>query len=76
LADIAKAQAGREAASLQGVMALASHLGFREMAGLDGTKYREDLRSSPIHTPEQFRDVAKRYLNPGNWIIVKVGPSS
>ena len=76
LADIAKAQAGREAASLQGVLALASHLGFREMAGLDGTKYREDLQSSPIRTPEQFRDVAKRYLKPGNWIVVKVGPSS
>ncbi|MEE9291520.1 MAG: pitrilysin family protein [Acidobacteriota bacterium] len=76
LADIARAQAGREAASLQGVMALASHLGFREMAGLDGTKYREDLGSSPIGTPEQLRDAAKRYLKPGNWIIIKVGPSS
>ncbi len=76
LADIAKAQAGREATSLQGVMAMASHLGFREMAGLDGTKYREDLQSSPIRTPEQFRDAAKRYLNPENWIIIKVGPSS
>lgn len=75
-ADITKVQMGRQAASLQGVLALSSHLGFREMAGLDIMKYREDLQSSPDRTPEQLRDVAKRYLNPGNWIIVKVGPSS
>ena len=76
LADIAKVQMGRQAASLQGVLALSSHLGFREMAGLDVMKYREDLQLSPIRTPEQFREAAKRYLNPGNWIIVKVSPSS
>ncbi|MCZ6695198.1 MAG: hypothetical protein O7A63_01540, partial [Acidobacteria bacterium] len=75
-ADITKVQMGRQAASLQGVLALSSHLGFREMAGLDIMKYREELHSSPDRTPEQLRDVAKRYLNPGNWIIVKVGPSS
>ncbi len=72
LADFARVQSGRETASLQGILSLASHIGFREVTGLDGLKFRDDLQIEPV-PPAKVREVAGRYLDPGQWIVIKVG---
>jgi zinc protease len=74
--DFMQIQVGRQTLGLQGVMALASHLSYREAVGLDALKFRRELDPSLAAPPAKIKEVAERYLRPESWIVVKVGPSS
>ena len=76
LLDFMRVQAGREAAGLQGVLSMASHLAYREAVGLDATTYMDDLVARTAPPPEEIRKVAGKYLKPDNWVVVSVGPPS
>jgi zinc protease len=76
VADVARFQAGRSAAATQGVLALASAIGYRQAAGLDPLSYRDDLIAGPHRDPQKLQQAAARYLGPEHWIVVRVGPSS
>jgi zinc protease len=71
--DFARVEAGREAAGLQGVLATASVLAYRQAAGLPSP---ETLPASRKLAPERLKDIASRYLDPGSWIVIKVGQAS
>ncbi len=73
---IARVQAGRDAQALQGALAVASALGYREAAGLSTASYRKALVPAARLSPAQLKEVAGRYLKPESWIMVKVGPPS
>jgi zinc protease len=70
LEDMARVQAGREAASTEGVLALASYLSYREAAG-PGAEGGAGDRS-----PARLREIAARYLKPESWVVIRVGPAS
>jgi zinc protease len=74
--DLVRIQAGREAASAQGVLARASLLGYREAAGLGAASYRRAMTPSAGPPPARLKEVAARYLRPEAWIVVKAGPPS
>ncbi|MFQ5877699.1 MAG: hypothetical protein ACE5JH_08450 [Acidobacteriota bacterium] len=76
LGDFVRVQAGRDAAAIQGTLALASHLSYREASGLGASSYLEDLTDLTPPKPSRIRELSARYLNPENWIVVKVGPAS
>jgi hypothetical protein len=73
--DFARVETGREAAGLQGVLALASALSYREVNGLGALGLQKGLWSRPGNTPGHLKDLAARYLKPESWIVVKAGPS-
>jgi len=75
LDDFMRVEAGREAAGLQGVLPTASVLAYRAAAGLDGPLTQKNP-APPKPSPERLKDLATRYLAPGSWIVVKVGPPS
>jgi zinc protease len=74
--DFMRVQIGRHTLSLQGVMALASHLGYREAVGLDALKFREEFEPTHAARPAKIKEIAERYLRPESWIVIKVGPSA
>jgi predicted Zn-dependent peptidase len=76
LDDFARVETGREAAGLQGVLALASGLSYREVNGLGVPSVQKGLSSRVVRTPEQVKELAARYLKPESWIVIKVGPAS
>ncbi len=74
LADLARVQTGRDAQALQGTLAVAAALAYREAAGLGALGYRSALTQPATATPSSLREAAERYLNPESWIVVKVAP--
>ncbi len=74
--DFARVEAGREAAGLQGVLALASALSYREVNGLGALSVQKGLWSRAGCAPEHVKELAARYLKPESWIVIKVGPAS
>ncbi|HKB06808.1 MAG TPA: insulinase family protein, partial [Candidatus Polarisedimenticolia bacterium] len=70
LDDFARVEAGREAAALQGVLPSASALAYGAAAGLP----RDSHRSGG--SPQRLKDLANRFLGPGSWIVITVGPPS
>ena len=74
--DFARVEAGRAAAGLQGVLALASALSYREVNGLDAFTVQKGLWSRAGRAPEHLKELASRYLKPESWIVIKVGPLS
>jgi zinc protease len=74
--DALRIQAGRAAATAQGVLARASLLSYREAVGLQASSYRREMLPGPAPAPARLREVAARYLRPEAWIVVKAGPPS
>ena len=74
--DFARVEAGREAAGLQGVLATASSLSYRETNGLGGLSIRKDPGSHAGLAPGRLKELAVLYLKPESWIVIKAGPSS
>lgn len=75
--DFARLEAGREAAEMQGVLALASTLGYRAAAGLGPVALPgKDATPAPGPSPVRLQEMAARFLRPEVWIVVKVGPPS
>lgn len=75
--DFARLEAGREAAEMQGVLALASTLGYRAAAGLGPVAVPgKDPTPGPAPSPARLQEMAARFLRPEGWIVVKVGPPS
>jgi zinc protease len=73
--DLGRMLSGRDAAAAQGPQALASNLAYREAAGLDAMRYRDDFNPR-TPTAARIKEMAERYLKPESWISVIVGPSS
>jgi zinc protease len=73
--DVLRVQAGRDAAASQGVLAVASALGYRETSGLSAAS-RSAADPPPAGPAERLKAAAARYLRPEAWIVVKVGPPS
>ncbi len=73
--DLGRMLSGRDAAAAQGTQALASNLAYREAAGLDAMRYRDDF-NLPTPTAARIKEMAERYLKPESWISVIVGPPS
>ncbi len=76
LTDVGRVQAGRDAAGLQGVLALAGVLSYREASGLGALTYRKDIDEPPKPVAARIKDLAARLLKPEAWIVIKVGPGS
>jgi zinc protease len=74
LADLARVQTGRDAQALQGTLAVAAALAYREAAGLGALGYRSALTQPMASTPGSLREAAERYLKPESWIVVKIAP--
>ncbi len=74
--DFARVETGREATGLQGVLATASALAYREATGLGALSLQKELTSPAARTPERLKNLAARYLRPESWIVIKVGPPS
>ncbi len=75
--DFARLEAGREASEMQGVLALASTLGYRAAAGLGPVAVPgKDPTPGPRASPVRLQEMAARFLRPEGWIVVKVGPPS
>lgn len=70
LDDFARVEAGREASALQGVLPAASALAYGAAAGLPPGSHR------PGGSPQRLKDLATRFLGPGSWIVITVGPPS
>jgi len=73
--DLGRMLSGRDAAAAQGPQALASGLAYREAAGLDAMRYRDDF-TPRTPTAARIKELAERYLKPESWISVIVGPPS
>ena len=76
LEDFGRFQAGKAAADTQGVLALASVLGYREAAGLGAATYRQAITPPVGWPPARLKDLAGRYLKPESSIVVKASPPS
>lgn len=74
--DFARVEAARETSDLQGVAALASNLGYREVTGLAARARGTPSTPPPAPSPARLKEMAARLLRPGSWIVVKVGPTS
>ncbi len=74
--DFARVDAARQAASLQGVLAMASTLGYRESTGLGALSIGRTLAPPAAPSPARLKEIAARYLRPEAWVVVKVGPPS
>lgn len=72
--DFARVEAGREASGMQGVLALASALAYRETASVASSG--KDPGPAAGSSPDRLKEVAARFLRPESWIVVKVGPPS
>jgi zinc protease len=70
LDDFARVEAGREASALQGVLPAASALAYGAAAGLPPGPHRSG------GSPQRLKDLANRFLGPGSWIVITVGPPS
>jgi zinc protease len=75
LEEMGRFQAGRETAAAQGVLALSSLLGYREVCGLGAAGYRQGLVPPSGWSPGRLKELAARYLRPEAWIVVQVGPA-
>ena len=76
LQDLGRMQAARGATSVQGVVALASTLAYREASGLGALSYRKEFEPPSRITAARLKELAARYLRPDAWILVKIGPAS
>jgi zinc protease len=74
--DTGRVQAGMQAVDAQGVLALASSLGYREACGLGAASLRPSLVPAPGLAPARVRELAARYLKPESWIVIKAGSPS
>ncbi len=74
--DMERVQAGMQAADAQGVLALASSLGYREACGLGAPSLRQSLLPARELVPPRVKELAARYLRPESWIVIKAGPPS
>lgn len=74
--DFARVEAARETSELQGVAALASSLGYREVAGLATRARGKPSAPASAPSPARLKDMASRFLRPESWIVVKVGPQA
>ncbi|OLC55504.1 MAG: hypothetical protein AUH92_02090 [Acidobacteria bacterium 13_1_40CM_4_69_4] len=74
--DLARVEAARQASALQGVLATASTLGYRESTGLGAASARKAFAPASAPSPARLKEIATRYLRPETWIVVKVGPPS
>ncbi len=74
--DFARVDAARQASSLQGVLAMASTLGYRESTGLGALSIGRTLAPPAAPSPARLKEIAARYLRPEAWVVVKVGPPS
>jgi len=72
--DFVRVDAAHEATGLQGVLAWASALSYREASGL-GAVSPKRAQDAPL-APARLKELASRYLKPESWIVVKVGPAS
>jgi hypothetical protein len=72
--DFARVEAGREASGMQGVLALASALAYRETASVAASG--KDPGPAAGSSPDRLKEMAARFLRPESWIVVKVGPPS
>jgi predicted Zn-dependent peptidase len=73
--DIARMLSGRSAAAVEGVLPLASHLAYREAAGLQARSWRDDFA---LATPaaDRLKTLAETYFKPEDWISILVGPAA
>ncbi len=74
--DFARVEAARQASAFQGVLAMASTLGYRESTGLGALSVGRTIAPSASPSPARLKEIAARYLRPEAWVIVKVGPPS
>ena len=74
--DFARVDAARQATALQGVLATASTLGYRESTGLGALTIGRSLVPPASPSPARLKEIAARYLRPEAWLVVKVGPAS
>src|SRR5437867_2106749 len=74
--DFARVEAARQASALQGVLPMASTLGYREATGLGSLSAGRTLATAAAPTAAHLKEIAARYLRPESWIVVKVGPPS
>jgi hypothetical protein len=72
---LGQAMVGNRAAAMQGVLPIASTLGYREVSGLDAVSYRQEF-VPPDVTATRLRELASRYFAPDRWITISLGPPS